>query len=325
MNRILIALALVLSAAVAVPAVAHQGKGKSKNKRPDVIALPNGFQPEGIATGRGSSFYVGSIPTGDIWKGSLRTGEGSRLVDAPAGRSATGLKVDRRNRLFVSGARTGQAYVYDARTGDELKLYQLAPPSPAPAPAPPTTFINDVVVTRTAAYFTDSVNKQLYVLDFGKRGALPDSARTLPLTGALEYDALPGTFELNGIAATRNGKQLIAVQSRTGQLFSIDPSTGVTKQITLVGVEEDKLEFGDGILRHGKRLHVVRNQANRVATLRLSRDLSTATFKREVTRAEFAVPTTIARHGSRLYVVNAKFGAASPETETYQVVKVPRK
>jgi len=315
MSKILIALALVLSAAVAAPAVADQGKGKSKGKRPDVIALPNGFQPEGIATGRGSSFYVGSIPTGDIYKGSLRTGKGSILVDAPAGRSATGLKVDRRNRLFVSGARTGQAYVYDARTGDALASYQLA--------APQASFINDVVVTRKAVYFTDSLNKQLYVLDLGKRGALPATARTLPLTGELEYDALPTTLELNGITATRNGKRLIAVQTRTGQLFSIDPSTGATKRIALVGT--DKLEFGDGLLLHGRTLYVVRNQANRVATLRVSRDLSTATLKREVTRPEFAVPTTIARHGSRLYVVNAKFGAASPETETYQVVKVPRK
>ena len=314
MNRILIALALVLSAAVAVPAVAHQGKGKSDGKRPDVIALPDGFQPEGIATGRGSSFYVGSIPTGDIYKGSLRTGKGDTLVDAPAGRSATGLKVDRRNRLFVSGARTGQAYVYDARTGDELKTYQLTTAAP--------TFINDVVVTRKAAYFTDSQNKQLYVLDFGERGALPDSARTLPLTGDLEYDDNPNTFELNGIAATRNGKRLIAIQSRTGQLFSIDPSSGATKRIALVGT--DRLEFGDGLLLHGKRLHVVRNQADRVATLRVSRDLSTATLKREVTRPEFVVPTTIARHGSRLYVVNAKFGRPNPDN-SYQVVKVPRK
>src|SRR5918995_1127644 len=218
MNRILIALALVLSAAVAVPAVAAQGKGKGKNARPDVIALPGGFAPEGIATGRGSSFFVGSIPTGDIYKGSLRTGEGDVFIDAPAGRSATGIKVDRRNRLFVSGARTGQAYVYDARTGAELKTYQLAVASP-PAPAPATTFVNDVVVTRKAAYFTDSVNKRLYVLDFGKGGALPADARALPLTGDLQYDTNPNTFELNGIAATRNGKRLIAVQSRTGQLF----------------------------------------------------------------------------------------------------------
>src|SRR5918994_479848 len=252
MTRLLIAFALLLCAAIAAPAIAEQGKGKGKGNGPEVIELPTGFQPEGIATGRGDSFYVGSIPTGDIYKGSLRTGDGDILVDARAGRSATGIKVDRRNRLFVSGARTGQAYVYDARTGDELETYELfTPPSPAP-PLPPTTFINDVVVTRSAAYFTDSVNQQLYVVDFGKRGALPDTARTLPLTGALEYDANPGTFELNGITATRNGKRLIAIQSRTGQLFSIDPSTGATKQITLIGTEP--LEFGDGILRHGKRL-----------------------------------------------------------------------
>jgi sugar lactone lactonase YvrE len=314
MRRILIALSLVLCAAVAVPAVAHQGKGKGKTTRPDVIALPKGFAPEGIATGRGSSFYVGSIPTGDIYKGSLRTGEGSLLVDAPDGRSATGLKVDRRNRLFVSGARTGQAYVYDARTGDEIETYQLG--------VPQASFINDVVVTRKAAYFTDSLSDTLYVLDLGKRGALPDSARALKLTGDFAIDADPGTLELNGIAATRNGKRLIAVQTRTGQLFTIDPSSGATKRIALVGT--DQLEFGDGLLLHGKRLHVVRNRANRVATLRVSRDLSTATLKREVTRPEFVVPTTIARHGSRLYVVNAKFGQPNPDN-SYEVVKVPKK
>ena len=315
MNRILIALALVLSAAVAVPAVAHQGKGKSKGKRPDVIALPNGFQPEGIATGRGNSFFVGSIPTGDIYKGSLRTGKGDTFIDAPAGRSATGLKVDRRNRLFVSGARTGQAYVYDARTGDGLKTYQLG--------VPQASFINDVVVTRKAAYFTDSLSDTLYVLDFGERGSLPGSARALELTGDFKIDADPTTLELNGITATRNGKRLIAVQTRTGQLFSIDPSTGATKQIALVGTE--KLEFGDGLLLHGKKLSVVRNRANRVATLRVSRDLSTATLKREVTRSEFNVPTTIARHGKRLYVVNAKFGITEPASQPYEVVRVPKK
>ena len=31
---------------------------------PESIPLPNGFQPEGIASGPGTTFYVGSIPTG---------------------------------------------------------------------------------------------------------------------------------------------------------------------------------------------------------------------------------------------------------------------
>ena len=38
---------------------------------PDLIPLPDGFQPEGIAVGKGSTFYVGSIPTGAIYRGDL--------------------------------------------------------------------------------------------------------------------------------------------------------------------------------------------------------------------------------------------------------------
>ena len=43
------------------------------------------------------------------------------------------------------------------------------------------------------------------------------------------------------------------------------------------------------------------------------------------TSTEFDVPTTIARSGGRNYVVNAKFASASPATDTYEVVKVPKK
>src|SRR5829696_6561873 len=122
MNRILIALALVLSAAVAVPAVAAQGKGKSKGKRPDVIALPQGFQPEGITTSKRHTFFVGSRDSGAIYKGNLRTGQGAILVPGdpdpaslPDDRGATGLKVDRYGRLFVSGANSQHIRVYDSR------------------------------------------------------------------------------------------------------------------------------------------------------------------------------------------------------------------
>src|SRR5215210_8584782 len=158
MNRILIALALVLSAAVAVPAVADQGKGKSKGKRPDVIALPNGFQPEGITTSKRHTFFVGSRDTGAIYKGSLRTGEGDILVPGgpsglpePDDRAATGLKVDKYGRLFVSGADSNVIRVYDARTGAEIRNYPVAG----------SGFINDVIVTKRGAYFTDSNNPRL--------------------------------------------------------------------------------------------------------------------------------------------------------------------
>src|SRR5690349_12260975 len=81
---------------------------------PDVIPLPNGFQPEGIASGTGTTFYVGSIPTGAVYRGDLRTGEGAVLVPAQAGRSAIGLKYDARTGfLFVAGGPTGFAFIYN--------------------------------------------------------------------------------------------------------------------------------------------------------------------------------------------------------------------
>ena len=46
---------------------------------PEKIALPDGFRPDGIAISRGGTFYVGSIPTGAIYRGSLITGEGETI------------------------------------------------------------------------------------------------------------------------------------------------------------------------------------------------------------------------------------------------------
>ena len=85
---------------------------------PAEIQLPPGWQPEGIAVGKGHTFYVGSIPTGAIYAGDLRTGDGDPLVPAQEGRNAVGIEVDSRDRIFVAGGMTGDAYVYDARTGD---------------------------------------------------------------------------------------------------------------------------------------------------------------------------------------------------------------
>src|SRR5512135_3315451 len=78
---------------------------------PDLIPLPNGFQPEGIALGTGTTFYVGSIPTGAIYQGDLRTGTGQILVPAQEGRAAIGMKYDKRSGLlFVAGGPTGMAF-----------------------------------------------------------------------------------------------------------------------------------------------------------------------------------------------------------------------
>jgi sugar lactone lactonase YvrE len=275
---------------------------------PQVIQLPRGFQPEGIEVGRGTTFYVGSVANGAIFRGNLRTGSGAVLVPGQAGKAATGIELDRFNRLFVAGAATGDAHVYNARTGALIRTYDFASSD---------TFINDVVVTRGAAYFTDSRKAVLYVVPIGTGGAL-GSFRTLTLSGDF---SLASGFNLNGIDATANGKTLIAVQSNNGRLFRIDPATGVTRAISL-GAES--VPNGDGILLTGKTLYVVQNQLNRVAVIALSADLASGRVITRLTDPDFAVPTTIDDHGRRLYAVNARFGSPSPSTTDYQVVQLPK-
>src|SRR5574342_1324997 len=61
-----------------------------------VIPLPNGFRPEGIASGNGTTFYAVSLGTGAVYRGDLRTGDGAVLVPGQEGHIAVGLKFDAR-------------------------------------------------------------------------------------------------------------------------------------------------------------------------------------------------------------------------------------
>jgi len=298
---------LVVAAIAALPATAGAATF------PDLIRLPDGWQPEGIAAGRGTSLYVGSIPTGAVWKGDARTGQGDVLVPGQPGvRSAIGIKVDRRNRLFVAGGATGKAFVYDARTGADLASYQLATPGAA-------TFVNDVVVTRKAAWFTDSSAAQLYALPLGRHGGLPDQdeVRVLPLKG--DFQLATGGPNLNGIVAARDGRVLLAVQSVTGKLFRINPRSGRTREVDLGGAT---LANGDGMLLAGRVLFVVQNRLNQIAVVKLSRSLERGRLVATITDPDFDVPTTIAFQAGRLYAVNARFGTTDPQPARYDVVKV---
>ena len=277
---------------------------------PETIPLPTGFQPEGIAIGNGTTFYVGSIPTGAVYRGSLRTGTGTVLVPGAAGRAAIGIEFDR-GRLFVAGGPTGKAFVYDASSGALIREVQLATGTGG-------TFVNDVVVTKTAAYFTDSQRAVLYRLPLGSGGAPSATAGVVPLTG--DYQQVAG-FNLNGIDATPDGKTLVVVQTATGQLFTVEAATGVSSEIELGG---RTLPNGDGLLLLGRTLYVVQNRLNTIAVVRLAGDLSSGSVARTITDPDFDVPTTIDRFGNHLYAVNARFGNPAPTTATYAVVKVRR-
>ena len=280
---------------------------------PDVIPLPNGFQPEGIASGNGTTFYVGSIPTGAIYRGDLRTGEGAILVQAQAGRSATGLKYDpRTGLLFVAGAGTGYAYIYNGQTGANVAAIQLTT-SPS--------FINDVIVTRDAAYFTNSSQPELYRVPLDNNGEPLLTSETIPLSGDYQFDPTPNVFNANGIAATPNGKTLIIVNTVDGALYTVDPESGVATRIDLGGAA---VVNGDGILLQGKTLYVVQNFFNRIAVVDLSPDLTSGTIVDTITSSNFRIPTTIARFGDSLYAVNARFDTPPTPNTEYNVVRVPR-
>ncbi len=304
MTRVLLALAAV--AAVAASVAGAQGAF------PNRIELPDGFQPEGIAIG-GNEFFVGSIPTGVVVRGDLRTGERTELVPNQ-GRAAIGMKVDR-GRLFVAGGGTGGAWVYDATTGDTIASYSFAQ-------AP--TFINDVAVTKDAAWFTDSQKAALYRVALGPGGIPAATFQTLSLEG--DFVQQPG-FNTNGIDATPNGKTLVIVQSNTGQLFTVTQAGAIADTDEIELADDESVPMGDGILLDGKTLYVVQNRANMVAKIQLAPDLGSGVVLTRITNADlqppalFDVPTTIAEHGSRLYAVNARFTTAPTPSTPYWVTQ----
>ena len=281
------------------------------NPFPDLIQLPTGFRPEGIAVGGGSTFYVGSLADGAIFRGDLRTGLGGIFIPGQAGMVTVGLGFDQRHdRLFAAGGGTGLGRVFDAQTGELLKSYTLAAPG---------NFINDVIVTQDAAYFTVSSLALLYRLPFRQGGSLPDQSEveTLALSG--DWTQVPG-FNANGIEATANGKYLVVVNSTLGKLFRVDPHSGAAVEIDLGG---ESVSAGDGLLFRGSRLYVVRNQLNQIVVVDLSQDLTSGKVTGRLTNPNFSVPTTLASFGDALYAVNAKFGAPSPATLPFEVVRVP--
>ena len=293
---IILAAGLAIAAATAPVAAA--------SPFPTRIQLPSGWMPEGITAGAGTTIYVGSLAGGGVWRGDVRTGLGNVLVPAWGG-AATGVEYESgANRLWVAGGPTGTVRVYDATTGDLLRAYTFAPAG----------FLNDLVVTATAVYVTDSFNAWLDVIPLGQNGALPatDAVTTLPLSG-ITFE--PGQFNANGIVATRGW--LLVVDSFTGGLFRVDPTTGTATEVSTGGTS---VTNGDGLELRGGTLYVVRNSDQLVEVFRLGPGLTSATPLAELTSGDLSVPTTAAVQAGRLWVVNARFGIA---TDDYWVSQVP--
>jgi hypothetical protein len=271
---------------------------------PALIELPDGFAPEGITGGPGTTVFVGSLQDGSIWRGDVRTGEGSVLVNGP-GTMAVGVNYEpRAGRLWVAGGDSGTVKVYDAATGDHLATYTLAG----------SGFLNDLTITRDAVYVTDSFVQRLAVIPLGRGGSLPaaDAVRTLDLTGEMPWIA--GEFNANGIESPGGGRYLLVVQSidsATSQLFRVDAATGDTVEVDLGGA---RLVDGDGLELRGHTLNCVRGNTG-VVVVKLDDHLTRGTVVETLSNPTFDYPTTAALSAGRLWVVNARF-ATPPEPDT---------
>jgi hypothetical protein len=154
------------------------------------------------------------------------------------------------------------------------------------------------------------------VVPLGHGGRLRP-ARSLPLTGELHYE---DGFNANGIEASPDG--------------STPAGDPIEHRETVRGVRENRRDQGgrpewggpvtngDGLLRRGSTLSVVRNQDNLIAVVRLDRSYRSGTLTRTITDANFDVPTTVAGFGPFLYAVNARFGTPPTPDTTYTVVRV---
>ncbi|HEU5471787.1 MAG TPA: hypothetical protein VFV67_14145 [Actinophytocola sp.] len=291
------ALALLATTAFTAPAAAD---------RPDqVIVLPGISSAEGIAAGKGSTFFAGDLFGGDIFRGDIRRGAAALFIDVPAGRNAVGMTADtRHDLLFVAGG-GGKGYVYDTRRRTTVAEYDFADPA--------ASFVNDVTLTPFGAFFTDSRNPVLYFVPV--RHGVPGAFRTLALSGPAAEIA--GDFNLNGIVATPTGR-LIVAHSALAQVMTVNPVTGASAVIS--GVDVSNV---DGLVLDGRRLWAVQNADNQITEWRLSGDLSAGTLVETITSPAFAVPTTAAKFGSRLAAVNSHFDTGIPPTAPqYEVVVV---
>jgi streptogramin lyase len=295
-QRALLVLAVGVASLVAAPMAGAAAY-------PELIPLPTGFQPEGIAVGAGPTAYVGSLADGDVYRIDLRTGAGETFVEGP-GSAAVGLAVGRAGGLlWVAGGPSGQARAYDTATGELVADYDLG-----------GGFVNDVVATREAAFFTDSFAPVLYRVELTASGR-PGPAEAVPLVG---FPNVAG-FNANGIVAAPDGSRLIVVNSATGQLFRVDPDDGTATEIDLGGANVGN---GDGLVLTGTRLFVVQNVSNQITELQLAPDWSSASIVDVITDPAFDIPSTAARFGPALYAVNARFNTPPGPDVDYDVVRV---
>lgn len=168
------------------------------------------------------------------------------------------------------------------------------------------SFINDETVTPDGStYVTDSIRPFLYRV--GPKRATDGVA---PLEAFLDFTGTPlqytAGFNVNGIAASADGRHLVLAKSNTADLWRVDVATKEVTKIDLGGASV----AGDGLVLDGTTLYAVERQGEvgQIVTIELAPDLASGTVLSRTADPSFDDPTTAALVRGRLLVVNSQFG-----------------
>jgi sugar lactone lactonase YvrE len=274
--------------------------------------------PEGIAyDAAAGAFYTGSAATGIVMRVHLESKKAE--VVAPAGSvlpaepfpALLGQKIDANGRLWIAGGRTGRMAVIDSRKGTVLKRFET--------PAEPAGLINDVALVGSNAYFTDTLRPRLWRVAV-KGDQIGDLEPWLEFAGTpLEYAQGPN---LNGIAATADGRHLIVVQMNKGLLFRIGVAD---KRVAPIDVGGEALNTGDGLVLDGRTLYVVRQGEQEIVTIELSEDLSKGRVLSRFKNPALLWPATAVKVGNQLLVVNTQFNKRNTKDPQlpFSIIGVP--
>lgn len=310
---------LVMLIAVALAPRAEAAGGAHHGSKTVLYSFPAAdvVYPEGIAYHPGTGdFFVGSTSGGAVYRGNVRRGgrqiEPFLAAGSDGRTDVRGMKVNPQGQLFMAGGTTGIIWMYDAVTGRLLNSFRNGVGN---------SFLNDVAIAPDgAAYVTDSNVPLLYRVKADEQGVFRYEVWRDLRDTPIQYAQ---GFNLNGIAATPDGKYLITVQSNTGKLFRIATDTKEVTEIKLTG--GDLMTAGDGLLLDGQILHVARNNLNLIVQVRLNADFSGGQQVGSFTDPAFAFTTTIAKAGDRLLLVNAQFNrrATNNPALPFTIASVP--
>jgi len=282
--------AAALLSVLAAPAF---GAGLTAHPLPTQLHFPEGIAYDATA----GVFYTASAADGTVARVERATGRSEVLLPAntlfpstdlfPA---ALGVQLDSKGRVWIAGGRTGQIFIVDPKKRRVEKILSTGTGG----------LLNDIAFAGNAAYITDTIRPTMWRVDL--RGEeLSEPQRWLDFSGTpIEY--IKGA-NLNGIAVTADGRVLIVGHMQKGQLFKIDLAT---KHIAAIDVKGEPLAGADGLVLDGSTLYVVRQPEAEIATIKLSKDMTSGQVLSRFKDAGLLWPSTAARVDGGLLVVNSQ-------------------